>query len=1160
MSNFENTTLNISLPDSGQSRNIALSSDVSIQLDFNLDNAVFVSKKGNLEITLEDRGTIILVGYQALVESESLPVFINMDGEEAKGYIYPFIFESHDVNAEVEIKTTVGGTAGAGVYSDEPGQLASGFDSLDSPLYAFEPTRGGRGSESNANLFSPSPPEVDSPANNAPEAQPDFMTLDEDTTNITGQVTAIDVDQPVGINLNYALNEIFDASPEGLTFNTDGSWSFDANSYDSLENGQSQTFTVGYTATDNQGATDDSFIEITVNGVNENPEAFGEEVVSNYDGLEEAGLFLAADVEFTPGSGSLTMDGITVRGVVARDVSTEPWEMGSNQYSPLTQSVLGIGMDIKYIGYDDMDSSTFDTTIAHSSWITDEFLIVTPETPRAKISIELGDLNDGETARVIAYTDDGNGGFRQLGIPIIAAGDGGLSTLVTFDEIGGDKIAMITVQPLESSDFTLVSVAAYDYATPLWVDGQTASLEFMVADVLANDIDADHKDYGDGNELTDLTITILGSVGGTAQLVGDRIVFDAAADFDGTGSVTYVVNDPLGGVSEPAILTIRHCNVAPTIEIGIGGDAIFQEAGVDFNDVTHIGSGAVSILGGHSIALNDVDDLPEVATVTIQNTNFISGDIFDVSGVDANLFTVSVDNDTGTVVITTAPGADYNFSDLQDAVRDVTFSRSGHEVEDGNRTLNITIADDHNPLNAIAVETVNIDVDGFNSAPNAIDDSINEIIVATRLVDNVLDAFSEFKDLSTHEVNNIKLTARSLDPWTGIQDPTAYFTHIKNDGLGTQYDHIGVGYAGDSAFGDAFTYVGWTPMDGYEQQDGVLIEFTDFGKETVTIDISGQYVEGHVALRINGTDCGTINQPAGLLVFKASDYNVESIHSIEFTCEPAYSENHAFWIPRFYLESITVDSLEPVLSVESVTGDVLSNDFDIDGDALNVTLVNGTAIDQTDGVDTLILGTYGDLHIGADGEYSFVMHAGWENLTASVTESFEYTVSDGNGGTDLATLDFPIHVEANEITELDAGSATTMTGTGGEDLIYIADTASVVTLGEGADTIFVDNDYINSSTQDVTISGFNTNDAMVLDDLIDQTMAFAEADNGNDLVITITNVDGVETNEVVITLDDVTLNGITPVNLAGHFIDISSNHESLDSLIQQIVESPEHNS
>ena len=87
-----------------------------------------------------------------------------------------------------------------------------------------------------------------------------------------------------------------------------------------------------------------------------------------------------------------------------------------------------------------------------------------------------------------------------------------------------------------------------------------------------------------------------------------------------------------------------------------------------------------------------------------------------------------------------------------------------------------------------------------------------------------------------------------------------------------------------------------------------------------------------------------------------------------------------------------------------VTGNVITaNDSDPDGDALTVSAVNGAAAN----VGTEIAGSDGGLFtVDANGDISFNPNGEFEALDAgeSATTTVSYTVSDGEGGMDIATV------------------------------------------------------------------------------------------------------------------------------------------------------------
>ncbi|MCJ2379012.1 VCBS domain-containing protein, partial [Vibrio sp. ZSDZ34] len=71
----------------------------------------------------------------------------------------------------------------------------------------------------------------------------------EDTV-ITGVVSASDVDLGDGAELVFST----ESTAEGLTFNADGSYEFDASSYDSLGKGEKLVLEIPVTVTDEHDA------------------------------------------------------------------------------------------------------------------------------------------------------------------------------------------------------------------------------------------------------------------------------------------------------------------------------------------------------------------------------------------------------------------------------------------------------------------------------------------------------------------------------------------------------------------------------------------------------------------------------------------------------------------------------------------------------------------------------------------------------------------------------------------------------------------------------------------------------------------------------------------------------------------------------------------
>ncbi|PAV46665.1 hypothetical protein CK486_17435, partial [Pseudomonas sp. HAR-UPW-AIA-41] len=116
--------------------------------------------------------------------------------------------------------------------------------------------------------------------NDAPVAQAASVSVAEDAALLSGSVVATDVD--ANASLTFALSG---TAPAGLTFNSDGSYSFNAASsaYQSLGVGQSAVLTIPYTVTDDQGAISTANLVITVTGTNDAPVAIANTYTTSED-------------------------------------------------------------------------------------------------------------------------------------------------------------------------------------------------------------------------------------------------------------------------------------------------------------------------------------------------------------------------------------------------------------------------------------------------------------------------------------------------------------------------------------------------------------------------------------------------------------------------------------------------------------------------------------------------------------------------------------------------------------------------------------------------------------------------------------------------------------------------------------------------------------
>jgi VCBS repeat-containing protein len=100
----------------------------------------------------------------------------------------------------------------------------------------------------------------------------------------------------------------------------------------------------------------------------------------------------------------------------------------------------------------------------------------------------------------------------------------------------------------------------------------------------------------------------------------------------------------------------------------------------------------------------------------------------------------------------------------------------------------------------------------------------------------------------------------------------------------------------------------------------------------------------------------------------------------------------------------------PFAGDDSATGNVLGNDTNVDtSDLLQISTVNGLLTN----VGAIVLGTFGSVNIGSDGSYTYTLYNADPDTQALAqgelaSDVFTYQVSDGNGGTDTATLTIAI--------------------------------------------------------------------------------------------------------------------------------------------------------
>jgi VCBS repeat-containing protein len=133
-------------------------------------------------------------------------------------------------------------------------------------------------------------------------------TATEDGTAVTGSITATDKDADDTVSFSAT-------DTDGLSFNSDGTFSFDPShpSYQHLGAGETQTVSVAVTATDAHQATDTQNLVITVSGTNDTPTVSG--AVTLPGGTEDSSQSFTATQLLANASDTDTNDTLGVTNV-----------------------------------------------------------------------------------------------------------------------------------------------------------------------------------------------------------------------------------------------------------------------------------------------------------------------------------------------------------------------------------------------------------------------------------------------------------------------------------------------------------------------------------------------------------------------------------------------------------------------------------------------------------------------------------------------------------------------------------------------------------------------------------------------------------------------------------------------------------------------------
>ena len=543
--------------------------------------------------------------------------------------------------------------------------------------------------------------------------------------------------------------------------------------------------------------------------------------------------------------------------------------------------------------------------------------------------------------------------------------------------------------------------------------GDSAELDedgSVVVNVLANDTDADHTDGLPGND-GPLTPVLAGApANGTAAINPDgTVTYEPDDDFTGVDTFTYRASDGEGqGNLATVTVTVRPVNDAPVLTLppALSGDedAATPVTGISVADVD-AGAGPVSArfavshgrltvaggvaggVGADQVERNGTGDVVLTGTLSQINATLAGGGLeylpaADYNGPDELAVSVS-DNGhagsggalsaAGTVPVTVRPVNDAPTLDAptEHATDEDVFTHfrglSVSDVDAGDGVVTVTVRVSHGTLAAYSQRTVpgGVPDDGF-TADGAPVPSVGISVQGASIG-------------MTGTLREVNATLRRGLGYVPSRD------YHGDDTLEvTVTDHGNTGAGGPRsaaasvpvtvrAVNDAPAAVADAPVTAEETAItfGVLANDSDVEGDTLTLTALSDPAHGSAVLNDDGTV--TYSPAPNYAGPDAFTYTVTDSHGATTTGTVAVTVTPVNDAPEATKDSVTTDEDTPV-----VIG-VLANDTDVDGDPLTV--------------ESFTLPAHGSLsRTGAGLTYTPA-----PNYFG--TDSFSYTVSDGNGGT-----------------------------------------------------------------------------------------------------------------------------------------------------------------
>ncbi|MCG8084355.1 MAG: VCBS domain-containing protein [Candidatus Thiodiazotropha taylori] len=985
--------------------------------------------------------------------------------------------------------------------------------------------------------------------NDAPVAEAQ-QTAVEEGAFVKGQLNAGDVDLAEGSSLSFSTaSEI-----EGLTLTEDGSYAFDASSYQSLGEGETATFEVPVVVTDDQGATAETTLTITVTGTNDVPVAEAQQT-SVEEGELVKGQLKAGDIDLAEGSALSFSTSSEVEGLIINDDGSYTFDASSYQS-------LGAGetetLDVPVVVSDDQGSTaettlTITVTGTNDAPVAEAEEVAVDEGNFISGQLEAGDVDLAEgsalsfstTSEVEGLTlnEDGSYSFdassyqslsagetRSIEVPVSVSDDQGAAAETTLtitvtgtndnpvaeiQQISAEEGGLVTGQ-LQASDVDLAEGASLSFTTVSEVEGLTLDEDGSYS------FDASsYQSLGEGEtESIEVPVTVTDDQGATAETT---LMITVTGTNDNPVAEAQEISAEEGGLLTGQ-LQASDIDLAQSTDLSfstsseVEGLTLYQDGSYSFDASSYqsLGEGETATFEVPVVVTDDQGAAAETTlTITVTGTN-------DAPGVDAQQTAVEegafVKGQLKADDVDLAEGSTLSFSTVSE-IEGLTLNEDGSysfdassyqslgEGETQSIEVPVTVTDDQG---ATAETTLTITVTGTNDVPIA---EAQEVTVDEG---GLLTGQLQAGDVDLAEGASLSFTTVSeVEGLTLNEDGSYSFDASSFQSLGAgevQTIEVPITVTDDQGVPDETTLT--ITVTG--TNDAPVAE-----AEQVTVDegafIKGQLEAGDADLAEGSTlSFSTVSEIEGLTLNEDGSYSFDT-SSYQSLGE---GETANFEVPVVVTDDQGA-AAETTLTI-TVTG---TNDAPVT-EAQQTSVEEGAFVKgqlKADDVDlaegsTLSFSTSSEvegLTLNEDGSYSFDASS-YQSLSAGEAETIEVPVSvtDDQGATAETTLtitvtgtnDAPVaeaeqvaldegafvkgQLEAGDVDLAEGSSLSFSTSSEVEGLTlyqdgsYSFDASSYHSLGEGETATFevpvvVTDDQGAAAETTLTITVTGTNDAPV---------------------------------------------------------------------------------